>query len=72
MHITTSTIFSVRSQETECVWSSVLRPVEAREKHGLTCSRRQLSPLLKGGMAGAEGPDHKLVSAWIGEAESLA
>lgn len=35
-------------------------------------NRRQLSPLLKVGMAGAEGPDHKLLSAWVGKAKPLA
>lgn len=63
MHITTSTIFSARFQEIECMWSSVLGPVEAGEKHGLMQTRRQLGPLLKEGMAAAEGPDHRLVSA---------
>lgn len=51
------------------MWSSVLGPVEAGEKHGLMQSRRQLGPLLKEGMAAAEGPDHKLLSAWMREAE---
>lgn len=54
------------------MWRSVLGPVEAGEKHRLTRSRRQLGPLLKEGMAGAEGPDHKLVSAWMGKAKPLA
>lgn len=31
-----TTIFSRRSQEAECMWSSVLGPVTTEEKHGLT------------------------------------
>lgn len=50
----------------------MLGPVKAGEKHGLIGSRRQLSPLLKEGTAGAEGLHHKLVSAWMGETEPLA
>lgn len=45
---------------------SPVSPVKAGEKHGLTGSRMQLSPLLKESTADTEEPDHKWFSAQMG------